>query len=78
MAEILKSWLVEFKIIIMPVRFDTVSTNKKIRLAFGTAEKHCRICPYCKDTRPISADGVRLGDRFCPNCGKAVKVKEEK
>lgn len=58
MAEIFKSWVVEFK---------------KIKLAFGMAEGRCRICPYCKDTRPISADGVRLSDRFCPNCGKAVK-----
>lgn len=62
MAEILKSWLIEFK---------------KIKLAFGMAEGRYRICPYCKDTRPISADGVMLSDRFCPNCGKAVKIKED-
>lgn len=61
--EPLKYWSVEFK---------------KIKLAFGNAEGRCRICPYCNDTRPISADGVMLTDRFCPNCGKAIKIKEEK
>lgn len=63
MSEILKSWVVEFK---------------KVRLPFGESEKQHRICPYCRDSRPIGANTVKLTDRFCPNCGKAVKIKEEK
>lgn len=63
MAEILKSWLVEFK---------------EWRASFGWTQKQFRICPYCKDSRPMDALGVKLTDRFCPNCGKTVKIKEEK
>lgn len=58
MAEILKSWVVEFK---------------KVRHPFGESESRCRICPYCRDSRPIGTNTVKLTDRFCPNCGKAVK-----
>lgn len=63
MAEILKYWSVEFKKVMHP---------------FGETEKQFRICPYCRDSRPIGADTVKLTDRFCPNCGKTVKIKEEK
>ena len=76
MAEILKSWLIEFK----KVRHTFGESDMKDTFIDndGKTVSRCRICPYCRDSRPIGANTVKLTDRFCPNCGKAIKIKEEK
>ena len=58
MTEALKCWLVEFK---------------EWRASFGWTQKQFRNCPYCGDSRPLDALGVKLSDKFCPACGHEMK-----
>ena len=57
----LKCWLLEFR---------------EFRASYGWTQKQFRICPYCGNDRALDNLGVRLTDKYCPTCGKEIKLNE--